>query len=169
VDLLPESVRNDRRLRRSIRWRVAGLKLLLRTCVRRRPAQHYGTAYRELWTLDAPIARRLSEQCRLQGVSAHAAISMALMLAFRAVCGPRRITRCIAPVDMRRVLPALAADSLFAVAPTIVLPPGAPYDDDSSVRACCRRRCNSSCSVSRRASIAISLAWSSCMMCSTGW
>jgi hypothetical protein len=131
--MVPDTVRRDRRLRRSIGWRAAGIKLLLRAFVRDRPAQRYGAVYRELWTLDAPMADRLSQQCSLHGVSAHAVISLAVALAFRAICGPRRITQCIAPIDMRRFLPTLAEDRLFAVAPTIVLRPGPPDAGEPSV------------------------------------
>lgn len=124
ADLLPAAVRADRGLQRSIRWRAAALALALRLLVRDRPAQRYGAIYRELWTLDEAASRRLSEQCRAQRVSAYVAISLAFVLAFRAVCGARRIQRFVAPVDMRSLLPNIGDNDLFGIAPTVELRPG---------------------------------------------
>lgn len=124
IDLLPDSVRSDRGLQRSIRWRAAALSLALRLLVRSKSAQRYGEVYRELWTLDETTSRRLSEHCRHERVSTYVAISLTFIAAFRAVCGPRWIQRYTAPVDMRSLLPALADDDLFGIAPTIALQPG---------------------------------------------
>jgi hypothetical protein len=125
ADLVPAAVRDDRRLQRGMRWRAALLRFALRAFARPRPPQRYGEVYREWWKLDEPGASRLAEQCRLQNVSAYVAVALALVRAFRAVCGARRIAQFRAPVDMRRFLPGIADDSLFAIAPTIVLRPGA--------------------------------------------
>ena len=125
ADLVPAAVRDDARLARSLRWRAAALRLALRLFARPRPAPVYGEIYREWWKLEEADAQRLAEQCRLQSVSAYAALALALALAFHAVCGPRRIARFNAPVDMRRFLPGIADDQLFAVAPTVALRPGA--------------------------------------------
>lgn len=124
IDLLPDSVRADRGLQRSVRWRAAALALALRLLVRSKPAQRYGEVYRELWTLDEAATRRLSEHCRHERVSAYVAVSLAFIAAFRAICGPQRIRRYTAPVDMRSLLPALADDDLFGIAPTVALQPG---------------------------------------------
>lgn len=124
AELLPAAVRADRGLRRSIRWRAAALALALRLLVRDRPAQRYGAIYRELWTLDESATRRLSEHCRAQRVSAYVAISLAFVLAFRAVCGAQRIQRFVAPVDMRSLLPNIGDGDLFGIAPTVELRPG---------------------------------------------
>ena len=123
-ELLPAIVRTDPGLQRSIRWRSAALSLALRMLVRDRPAQHYGEVYRELWTMDEAATRRLSEHCRAQRVSAYVAISLAFVLAFREVCGPRHIQRFVAPVDMRSVLPSIGEGDLFGIAPTVQLRPG---------------------------------------------
>ncbi|WP_158549293.1 condensation domain-containing protein [Lysobacter silvisoli] len=126
ADLVPAIVRHDPRLQRSIRWRAAALRLLLRL-LPQRPTQHYGAVYRELWTLDEAATRRLSERCRQEGVSLYAALALAHIQAFREVCG-RRVRRYRAPVDMRRLLPAIGDDALFGIAPTVELKPGAPFD-----------------------------------------
>ncbi|UHQ22826.1 condensation domain-containing protein [Lysobacter sp. 5GHs7-4] len=123
-ELLPAIVRTDPGLQRSIRWRAAALSLALRWLVRDRPAQHYGAIYRELWTLDEAATRRLSELCRAQRVSAYVAISLAFVLAFRSVCGPRRIQRFVAPVDMRSLVTGIGEGDLFGIAPTVELRPG---------------------------------------------
>lgn len=132
VDLLPDSVRNDRGLRRSIRWRAAALALALRLLVRSKPAQRYGEVYRELWSLDEAATRSLSEHCRHERVSAYVAVSLAFIAAFRAVCGPGWIRRYLAPVDMRSLLPTLAPDDLFGIAPTVALQPGKTHSGTPS-------------------------------------
>lgn len=125
-ELLPAGVRADRRLRRRVRYQVAALKLALRSTrlVGSRRTWTYGEAYQTFWMLDEPDSRRLVERCKAEGVSVFAAMSAAFMLAFRAACGPRAIRQFVAPVDVRRFLPHLPADSLFAIAPTVTLSPG---------------------------------------------
>ncbi len=123
-ELLPAAVRADRRLRRRVGWQVAALKGALRVAriVRPRRVWTYGEAYQRFWTLDEPDARRFVERCRAEEVSVFAAMSLAFMLAFRAVRGSRAIRELVAPVDVRRFLPELRADGLFAIAPTVSLP-----------------------------------------------
>lgn len=125
-ELLPAEVWADRRLRRRVRYQVAALKLALRITRRvgSRRTWTYGEAYQTFWMLDEPDSRRLVERCKAEGVSVFAAMSFAFMLAFRAVRGSRAIRDFVAPVDVRRFLPHLPADSLFAIAPTVALSPG---------------------------------------------
>jgi NRPS condensation-like uncharacterized protein len=119
-EIFPAKLWTDRGLQRRIRWQAAVVKLLLRFA-RSRPEWTYGRIYRSLWTLDEQASQLLVARCKAEGVSVFAALCVAFMLAFRVVCGGRHLEKFEAPVDIRRFLPDLRTDSLFAIAPTIIL------------------------------------------------
>ncbi|HEX3472495.1 MAG TPA: hypothetical protein VHT28_15045, partial [Silvibacterium sp.] len=110
----------SRTLQRRIRWRVATMKLMLRF-VRPGPAWTYGRIYRSLWTIDEHASQLLVARCKAEGASVFSALAIACMLAFRKVCSAKQIRKFEAPVDIRRYLPNLRSDSLFAIAPTVIL------------------------------------------------
>ncbi|AWV06078.1 condensation domain-containing protein [Marilutibacter maris] len=132
-EILPAAVWNDPRLQRRLRWKTALFGLFVRSR-RRRPARRYGEAYALHWTLDRGSAQALSRRCRAEGVSLFNALAVAFVLGFRAVRGARGVGRFTVPVDARRFLPALAADGLFPMAPTIDLslhtPSGGMFPDE---------------------------------------
>jgi NRPS condensation-like uncharacterized protein len=119
-EIFPAKLWADRGLQRRIRWKAAVVKLLLRFA-RSGPGWTYGKIYRSLWTLDEQTSQLLVARSKAEGVNLFAALSAAFMLAFRAVCGERHLEKFEAPVDIRRFLPDLRTDSLFAIAPTITL------------------------------------------------
>jgi hypothetical protein len=119
-EIFPAKLWADRGLQRRIRWKAAVVKRLLRFA-RSRPAWIYGKIYRSLWTLDEQASQLLVARSKAEGVSVFAALGLAFMLAFRVVCGGRHLEKFEAPVDIRRFLPDLRTDSLFAIAPTITL------------------------------------------------
>ncbi|MBX6359021.1 condensation domain-containing protein [Pseudacidobacterium ailaaui] len=119
-EVFPADVWADRRLQRRIRVKVAAAKFMLRL-TRTKPAWTYGRIYRCLWTMDEDVSQKLIANCKKEGTSVFAALSIACMKAFAKVCGPERIRKYEAPVDFRRYLPGLRSDSLFAIAPTIEL------------------------------------------------
>jgi NRPS condensation-like uncharacterized protein len=118
-EIFPARLWADRGLQRRIRRKAAVVKLLLRFA-RSGPGWTYGRIYRSLWTLDEQASKLLVAGCKAEGVSVFAALCVAFMLAFRVVC-ERNLERFEAPVDIRRFLPDLRTDSLFAIAPTIIL------------------------------------------------
>jgi NRPS condensation-like uncharacterized protein len=119
-EVFPAEVLADRKLRRRIRWKVRVTKLMLR-CARLGKPWIYGSIYRSLWTVDEQTSQLLVARCKAEGATVFSALALACMLAFRRICGPRQIEKFEAPVDFRRYLPDLRSDSLFAIAPTIVL------------------------------------------------
>jgi Condensation domain len=119
-EIFPARLWADRGLQRRIYWKAAVVKLLLRFA-RAGPGWTYGKIYRSLWTLDEQSSQLLVARCKAERVNLFAALSAATMLAFRAVCGGRHLEKFEAPVDIRRFLPDLRTDSLFAIAPTITL------------------------------------------------
>ncbi|MFC5739988.1 condensation domain-containing protein [Dyella tabacisoli] len=119
-DLFPAEAIRNRGLQWRARLKAALFKLFILTR-RSGPARIYGEVYQLHWVVDAAIAQRLIERCKTEGVSFFAAASVAFMLAFHAVLGPRGVDKFVAPVDARKFLPKLRADSLFAIAPTVTL------------------------------------------------
>jgi NRPS condensation-like uncharacterized protein len=119
-EIFPVDVLADLHLQRRIRRKSTFIKLLLRL-PRLDRAWTYGKIYRHLWTFDEQASQLLVARCKAEGVNVFAALGVAFMLAFRAVCGEKYIKKFEAPVDMRRFLPDLRPDSLFAIAPTITL------------------------------------------------
>ncbi|WP_266157186.1 condensation domain-containing protein [Dyella silvatica] len=117
-DLFPEEVLRDRRIQRRTRLKAALFKLFILTR-RRGPARVYGETYQLQWVFEPAVTQHLFERCKAEGVTFFAAASVAFMLAFRRVLGPRGVDKFVAPVDARRFLPALKADALFAIAPTV--------------------------------------------------
>lgn len=121
-DIFPSTVLADRKLQRHIRWRVALMKLLLRFA-RSGSEWKYGSIYRSLWSLDEQASQLLVARCKAEGVNLFSVLGLAFMQAFCRVCGLKYIEKFEVPVDIRRYLPDLRPDSLFAIAPTITLSP----------------------------------------------
>ncbi|MGH8033497.1 MAG: condensation domain-containing protein [Luteimonas sp.] len=138
-DLVPAEVLTDRRLQRKIRRNAALLKAFLwfaRPLVRQPDPDHpygvYGKVYRNFWALDDLASRALLERCKAEGVSAFIAISVSIMLAFRAVRGAKGAKKFQGSVDLRRYLPGLKADSLFPTSATVPLSLGRTPDGGSA-------------------------------------
>jgi len=123
-EIFPARLWADRGLQRRIRWKAAVVKLLLRFA-RSGRGWTYGKIYRSLWTLDEQTSQLLVARCKAEGVNLFAALSAASMLAFRAVCGERRLEKFEAPVDIRRFLPDLRERQPFlgARAAGVLTPP----------------------------------------------
>ena len=119
-EIFPTKILASRSLRRRIRWRAGTMKLMLRF-VRPGSAWTYGRIYRTLWTIDEQASQSLVARCKAEDTSVFSALAIACMLAFRKICGTKQIKKFEAPVDIRRYLPNLRSDSLFAIAPTVVL------------------------------------------------
>lgn len=134
--LLPADLRADPKLRRGLGLRAALIRFVLRLVAwRKRPAVQYGEVYRDLWNLDGEQAQQLIERCRARDVNVYSVLSLAFVLAFRAVCGPQKIKHFIAPVDIRRFAPAIKSDALFSIAPTVTLRPPKPEANEPDVDA----------------------------------
>ncbi|WP_237054040.1 condensation domain-containing protein [Marilutibacter chinensis] len=124
-EILPEAVRRNARLRWRTRWKAALFALFIR-CRRPRPALTYGGVYAIGWSLDRAATQSLAKRCKAERVTMFSALCAAFVAGFDAIADGRGGRRFAVPVDVRRFLPALDADGLFAMAPTIVLSPRAP-------------------------------------------
>ncbi|SFW55005.1 condensation domain-containing protein [Chitinophaga sancti] len=73
------------------------------------------------WKLDASTTSSLIRQCNAMGVTVNTALCVALAAAFRNVKGDQGAARVTCPVDIRKYVPAITRDSIFAVGLSITL------------------------------------------------
>lgn len=73
------------------------------------------------WKLDTLTTASLVRQCNAMGVTVNTALCVALTSAFRAVKGEKGTTRVTCPVDIRKYVPAITQDTIFAVGLSITL------------------------------------------------
>ncbi|ALN82559.1 condensation domain-containing protein [Lysobacter antibioticus] len=119
-DLLPEEVLNDRRAHRNARWKAMAFRLFFAVRRKRTPVPQ-GEFYVLRWKLPSEASQALAERARAEGVTVFAAIAVAFSLAFRTIRSDRANGKVFVPVDIRKFLPRLGADSLFASAPGAIV------------------------------------------------
>ncbi|TDW99251.1 condensation domain-containing protein [Dinghuibacter silviterrae] len=107
-----------------IRWKgifwaaVARLFLGLRTA---RPAAGPASPYLLHWKIDADHSSAFTNRCKAMNTTVHAALAVAFLEAFGHVLGERAKGKLLCPADIRRFLPEVRKDMLFAFAPIIDL------------------------------------------------
>lgn len=69
------------------------------------------------WKMNAADTQGLLQKCKTENTSVHAAICVAFMEAFKQVQGDKAHGKVICPVDIRRFVPAIKEDTMFAFAP----------------------------------------------------
>lgn len=69
------------------------------------------------WKMNAADTKTLLQKCKAEQTSVHAAICVAFMEAFKQVQGNNAHGKVICPVDIRRFVPAIKEDTMFAFAP----------------------------------------------------
>jgi hypothetical protein len=107
-------------LLRRARWKAALFGTLVRLW-RIGPPVSYGAAYTLRWSIEPAAVQALVRRGRQEGVGVFAALCTAFMLACWSVRGVRGVDKFVAPVDVRRYLPALQGGALFTMAPTVRL------------------------------------------------
>ncbi|MHA4809432.1 condensation domain-containing protein [Flavitalea flava] len=83
-----------------------------------------GDGYMIRWKLTRENSEILIDRCRSEGASVHAALCVAFLAAFREVKGKKARGKVICPVDIRRLIPEIKTDDLFAFAPIVELSTG---------------------------------------------
>jgi len=73
------------------------------------------------WKLDEDKTLAIADACKNAGTSVHAALCVALLQAFQKVSGDKAKGKVISPVDIRRFIPAIKHDTMFAFAPIVEL------------------------------------------------
>jgi NRPS condensation-like uncharacterized protein len=76
-----------------------------------------GKHYMVRWKLDMAATTALINACKIENTSLHAVFSVAFMEAHRYIMGDASHGKVICPVDIRRFIPEIKQDHLFAFAP----------------------------------------------------
>lgn len=124
--LVPAELRENRQFQKTVRRKafLFRLGLALKRVLSRRPAAPQVAPlqmYFHRWHVDRIATLALTERCRTEGVTVLAATSLALMQAFRDVCGVTSLKNAYTMVNARRFLPQLPQDSMFGVVPGVAL------------------------------------------------
>lgn len=122
-DLLPMELSQDRGFRFRVRRRSMLIRLALLMKRRRRPAAHRlpgsDAMYFHRWQVDSVNAQALQLRCREENVTVLAAVAVAVLQAFRSLCGPRALRHAYAMVNGRKFMTPPHPDALFGVAPGV--------------------------------------------------
>ncbi|WP_394539578.1 condensation domain-containing protein [Lysobacter enzymogenes] len=121
ADILPPQVLGDRRVRRSAAWKALAFRLFF-SLRRRRPPVPQGEFFVLHWKLPREDTAALAARAKAEGVTVFAAMSVAFSLAFRTVKGAAATGKIFAPVDVRKFLPLILPDQLFAASPGAIVP-----------------------------------------------
>lgn len=78
-----------------------------------------GDNYMLHWKLDAKNTSAIVAACKRTGTTVHAVLCVAFLEAFRLVQGENARGRVVMPVDIRRFVPEIKDDMMFALAPTL--------------------------------------------------
>jgi len=73
------------------------------------------------WSLDKEIAAELLKKCKAEKTSMQAVLCAAFLSAFKVVLGQDARNKVISPVDIRRYIPGIKKDTMFAFAPIVEL------------------------------------------------
>ncbi|SFW54994.1 condensation domain-containing protein [Chitinophaga sancti] len=119
-DLLPAALLANKkfRLRGLFFGKIAQLVLWFKTR-RLKPVTTRG--YLLNWKLSQELSNTLVHRCKEEGTTLFSAIAVAFLDAFRQVRPTTAHNKLICPVDIRRFVPEIAADELFAFAPIVEL------------------------------------------------
>lgn len=80
-----------------------------------------GNSYALHWKLNEEQSLAISDACKFERTSVHTALCVTYMKAFQQILGDKAHGKVISPVDIRRFLPAIKQDTMFAFAPIVEL------------------------------------------------
>ena len=119
-DLLPAEVLADRKIRRQAKFIRYAVRLYAAFFASRKKIP-WGKDYTIRWRLSKAETAALTQQCQEEEVTMHAALCVALVMAFRHVKGPQAGSRVFCPVNIRRYLRSIKPDMLLGFATSITL------------------------------------------------
>ncbi len=73
------------------------------------------------WSLDRNLSQQVINACKAGGTSVQAALGIAFLTAFGKVMGKDAKNKLICPVDIRKSVPGIKEDMMFAFAPVVEL------------------------------------------------
>lgn len=118
--LVPASIRDNRK----IHWKgklFATLAKGLFAILNPKPAPRDGGYYFLSHTMDKESTAAVVKKCKAEKTTVQAALCTASLLAHQSVMGKTSRNKVISPVDIRRYLPVIGRDHLFAFAPIVEL------------------------------------------------
>jgi len=118
--LVPASIRNSR----AVHWKgklYSALAKGLFAILNPKPTPREGSYYLLTHTLDKETTAALIRKCKAEKTTVQAALCTASLLAYQSAQGKSFRNKVISPVDIRRYLPAVGRDHLFAFAPIVEL------------------------------------------------
>ncbi len=124
-DLVPAELLRKRGFKFRVRWKMGLLRLAL--LLKPRGRSSAGNAipteqmYFHRWQLDRLTALALTLRCKAEGVTVLAAVSVAVLQAFREVRGEGALKKACAMVNARRFMPRLHPSAMFGIAPGVPL------------------------------------------------
>lgn len=119
--LLPAHMLSDRKLQVKA-WFISKLAGLFLYFKAGRKKVTPGKSYLIHWKMDEETSSALTYRCKQEKTALHAAFSIAFLEAMQAVKGESAKSQVIYPVDIRRYIPEIKNDHLFAFAPIEELP-----------------------------------------------
>jgi len=120
-ELIPPPFLENKQLRQKGRKSAVLAWLTLSVVLWGKKQPPKGRDYLLHWKLDREQSAAFVNRCKTEGTTVHAALSVALLQAFKQVKGEQAKNRIISPVDIRRFITAIRPDHLFAYAPTVNL------------------------------------------------
>jgi hypothetical protein len=124
-DLVPASLRNDRRFQRRVHWKMRllrmGLALKRRDGAEKRTCITSEQMYFQRCRLDARTSTAIAAHSKAQGVTVFAVAAVSFLQAFREIRGKGALRKAYTMVNARRFLSQLTPDALFGIAPGVEL------------------------------------------------
>jgi len=119
--LIPSHILSDKKtkLKAWLISHIAGFILSLKTSKNKVPP---GKSYLLHWKMDEESSTILTHLCKQEKTALHATFSVAFLEAMRELRGDKAKGNVIYPVDIRRYIPEIKNDHLFAFAPIEELP-----------------------------------------------
>ncbi len=77
--------------------------------------------YMVRWSADLELSQQLMSACKIRNTSVQAALGTAFLMAFGKVMGAGAKNKLICPVDIRKAVPGIKEDMMFAFAPVVEL------------------------------------------------
>lgn len=118
--LVPASIRESK----LIHWKgklFSSLAKGLFAVLNPKPTPREGNYYLLTDSLDKETTANLVKKCKAEKTTVQAALCTAWLLAYQSVMGKASRNKVISPVDIRRYLPDIGRDHLFAFAPIVEL------------------------------------------------
>jgi NRPS condensation-like uncharacterized protein len=119
--LIPEHILSNRKMKLKA-WfvsKIAGWVLAMKT---KKTQFTPGKSYLLHWKMDEEMATALTNQAKQEKTALHATFSVSFVQALQEVKGDQTKSQVIYPVDIRRYIPEIKNDHLFAFAPIEELP-----------------------------------------------